>query len=330
MNYKQIYFNLIKKALQRESIDGYYETHHIIPRCLGGTDNKNNLVKLTAREHFVAHYLLVKIKPGNFKLINAAIMMSCTNKTRTTSRTYEWMKKKYALGKSELMKDPEHNSSFGTCWVYHTKEKESKRINKEDLQLFLDLGWKKGRVLNFDRCKVCECCKKEFHTNQLSKAKLPTIKYCSAKCRIAANRKFGSITWRTAEKKQCWVYDEQQLKQKRIFKNELESFLNAGWKRGLLKCKTYKKICVVCSCEFSSKSGFQKHCSARCSIIAKQQQGKLFSVIYQTYEKNKDNIIEWRKQKISLNSICKALGFSKAAGGYYTALKHFLKSENIE
>lgn len=39
----------------------YYEKHHIIPRCIGGSDNELNLVLLTAREHFLAHYLLCKI-----------------------------------------------------------------------------------------------------------------------------------------------------------------------------------------------------------------------------------------------------------------------------
>lgn len=39
----------------------YFETHHIVPKSLGGTDDKNNLVNLTAREHYIAHLLLVKI-----------------------------------------------------------------------------------------------------------------------------------------------------------------------------------------------------------------------------------------------------------------------------
>jgi len=39
--------------------DGY-EIHHIIPKSLGGSDNKENLVLLTAREHYIAHWLLYK------------------------------------------------------------------------------------------------------------------------------------------------------------------------------------------------------------------------------------------------------------------------------
>jgi phosphoglycolate phosphatase-like HAD superfamily hydrolase len=49
-------------------LDSYTERHHIIPRCIGGTDVKENLVDLTAREHFICHRLLVNIHPDNNKL----------------------------------------------------------------------------------------------------------------------------------------------------------------------------------------------------------------------------------------------------------------------
>lgn len=63
MNYLKQYFKLIKKAKARNSLPDYvyFELHHIIPRSLGGSDNANNLVALTFREHFIAHKLLFKI-----------------------------------------------------------------------------------------------------------------------------------------------------------------------------------------------------------------------------------------------------------------------------
>lgn len=52
MNYQKIYLNLIHKAQTRLLEDSVYtESHHIIPRCMGGTDDKNNLVDLTPEEH---------------------------------------------------------------------------------------------------------------------------------------------------------------------------------------------------------------------------------------------------------------------------------------
>jgi hypothetical protein len=64
MNYQEIYDNLIQSAQLRPDIaflNGYTERHHILPRSMGGTDEPDNLVKLTAREHFIAHWLLWRI-----------------------------------------------------------------------------------------------------------------------------------------------------------------------------------------------------------------------------------------------------------------------------
>ena len=58
----------------------YHECHHIVPRCMDGTDDKENLVDLFAREHFEAHRLLALENPDNKKLIHAWWMMSTTTK----------------------------------------------------------------------------------------------------------------------------------------------------------------------------------------------------------------------------------------------------------
>ena len=66
MNYKKNYYDYIDyvKTLNRYKGDGkYYEKHHIKPRSLGGNDSEDNLVLLTAREHYLAHYLLWKFNP---------------------------------------------------------------------------------------------------------------------------------------------------------------------------------------------------------------------------------------------------------------------------
>ena len=54
----------------------YCERHHIIPRCMNGTDNKDNLIDLYAREHFEAHRLLALEYPHNKKLVYAWWCMS--------------------------------------------------------------------------------------------------------------------------------------------------------------------------------------------------------------------------------------------------------------
>lgn len=60
--YTSTYYAIINRAKSRDlSKDVYTEKHHIIPRSLGGSNSKNNLVNLTAREHRLCHLLLPKM-----------------------------------------------------------------------------------------------------------------------------------------------------------------------------------------------------------------------------------------------------------------------------
>lgn len=93
MDYRKQYNMLIDKALARTPLLEKFEKHHIIPRCIGGSDDKDNLVTLTYREHFVAHVLLSKIHSDVSGLLYAAYLMS--NKSKyTTSRNYHWLREK--------------------------------------------------------------------------------------------------------------------------------------------------------------------------------------------------------------------------------------------
>lgn len=64
--YTKFYNSIVLRA-QTRLIDEYFERHHIIPKSLGGSNDKNNLVKLTAREHFICHLLLTKMTTGSAK-----------------------------------------------------------------------------------------------------------------------------------------------------------------------------------------------------------------------------------------------------------------------
>lgn len=90
MDYLAIYNSLVTKAKneQRSKKQGtYYESHHIIPRCMNGTNDKSNLVLLTPKEHYIAHRLLCMIYPEN-KSIRYAIWYMVNGKKTFKEQRY--------------------------------------------------------------------------------------------------------------------------------------------------------------------------------------------------------------------------------------------------
>ena len=129
MNYEKIYNQIIEKAKDRVLID-YKETHHIIPRCMGGVDEKDNLVDLTAREHFICHLLLTKIYPRH-KGLRLAIWNMCNVKRnyqyryKPNSRLYKMIRDEYR----ENIKGENH-PSYGRKNSDEVKQKMSKIAKK--------------------------------------------------------------------------------------------------------------------------------------------------------------------------------------------------------
>ena len=93
MNYEQIYNQLINRAKTR-ILNGYKERHHIVPKCIGGTNTLDNLVLLTAREHFIAHKLLCEIYP-TIKGIQLAFWAMVNWKSKKNQRTYKVTSREY-------------------------------------------------------------------------------------------------------------------------------------------------------------------------------------------------------------------------------------------
>ena len=137
MDYKKIYDSIIEKRLLNKLPKNVYgENHHIIPKCLGGSDEMTNLVKLTAKEHFVCHLLLSEMYPKKssewYKMNHAFHMMSLSSynhKRYINSRIYEMKRKDF----SETMswaQSGDKNSQYGKERSTETKEKIKNAINK--------------------------------------------------------------------------------------------------------------------------------------------------------------------------------------------------------
>lgn len=129
---------------------GYVEVHHIQMRSLGGSDDASNLVKLTGREHYVAHLLLHKILRCS-ESAYALWMMQCKSSTHEdrphikSSRMYEWARKEFAKfisRNNSVASKGERNSQHGTRWICNIDLKENRKISKTD---DLPQGWILGR-----------------------------------------------------------------------------------------------------------------------------------------------------------------------------------------
>ena len=158
MNYLSIYNSIIQRAISenrykknRSHTDYvYYERHHIIPRCMGGTNDKFNLVLLTGREHFLAHQLLVKIYPAEHKLV-FALRSLCGRKNKYHSRNnreYEWIKilhaekmsliqkgkqgKGYKFKKGHTLSQGNNNGMYGKNHTQETKDLQSEKAKERD------------------------------------------------------------------------------------------------------------------------------------------------------------------------------------------------------
>lgn len=156
--YTNYYYSIINNAIKREPLNQYTEKHHIIPRSLLGTNNKDNLVRLTPREHFICHLLLAKMTSGNSKqkMLHAANLLAQTRNVKINSYIYSKLKTEIAKVRSIMFKGkPTWNKGIPTPEFVKTKQSQA-RIGKEPwnkgkkcptisiVRKERKLGWKKG------------------------------------------------------------------------------------------------------------------------------------------------------------------------------------------
>lgn len=83
--YTKWYFSIINKP--RTSVK-VVEKHHIIPKSLGGSNRKENIVSLTPKEHFVCHWLLSKMTFGENRKKMCYAFWSMTRNNAKMNRSY--------------------------------------------------------------------------------------------------------------------------------------------------------------------------------------------------------------------------------------------------
>lgn len=130
MDYKKIYDAIIEKA-KKENKSGYLEKHHIIPKCIGGSNEESNIVKLTLKQHYICHKLLLEIYP-NEKSLKYAMFMICSSTLEAEKRFIE--------NNFEIKKD---ESGFkNPRLTFFIENKDKIRISAKEYEYFKELDRK--------------------------------------------------------------------------------------------------------------------------------------------------------------------------------------------
>jgi hypothetical protein len=168
-------YNKFIESLKDQNIDGYSEKHHIIPRSMGGTNDKDNLIQLTARQHFIAHWMLWKAYGG--KMMHAFHMMlhgrgknsKQKRYTKVNSKTYEILMKESAEFSSKRSK----GNSYALGYRWTEEDKENLR-QKRALQVIPKESYDKVRIAmnnkiwmnnGFQNCRIDKEKVKEYKEN---------------------------------------------------------------------------------------------------------------------------------------------------------------------
>ena len=185
MNYQKVYNSIISKAKKEARVKGkevYYEAHHIVPVCLGGEGKTTewkwhpNIVLLTGREHFLVHWLLVRIYPTSIPLANAFMRM-CTGISNNQKR---YVYSSYAYQEAKEMRSKTGRSAETIEKIKKTKRDNPVKCTEEKKMRIAatQKGKSKFSTLNYRKPKS------EEHRLNISKSKVgvPRLKqqcpYC--------------------------------------------------------------------------------------------------------------------------------------------------------
>jgi hypothetical protein len=224
MNYSIIYQNLIKRGQQRKSSDVEGERHHIVPRCMGGSDAKVNLVKLPYREHLFAHRLLCRIYPMHHGLAQAVARIQRKYKVtgKEQYKLYEADRRRVAVMLSLVHKgktlSDEHKARISQ---FHKGRKQPSRAAEHSQKL--------GEAHRGIPCP-------QHVKDAVARAATGRIKSEEERAKISAAQK-GKVVAPNARalmsvssKGRVWVHNEE--KTKRVKQDELELYLANGFSLG--------------------------------------------------------------------------------------------------
>lgn len=256
MNYKLIYEQLVTRGQNRSVLEGYKERHHIIPKCMGGSDDPENLVDLTPEEHFVAHQLLVKMYPKNIRLVRACDVMSKdtkTNKYWRRNKMYGWLRRRLHVPRvSIICEHCECSFEVLECQKRRFCSVACKNKSQEDKVTL-----------------CCKGCKKDF---EVLPSQAKRRQYCSPKCSSKSQQKYDT--------KKCMccsnliVGQPNEIKKRKYCSKECVDNSRKGVSRPPTRfAPTVSKPCKQCGDLIYGKPGVLKQktfCSVKCRGLSQR------------------------------------------------------------
>ena len=243
--YSKLYYKITSNAKQRFT-EGYTELHHIIPQSMGGSNDKENLVELTAREHFICHWLLVKMTEGKdrSKMLYALNGMKAENRyqqryhTKITARVYEKYRIEHAHNHSETMKGkPAWNKGRILEGVELEEHRERTRNRKID-PVKQAIGQQK-RVAKMIGQKRTDETKKLMSLASKGKPKGPMSEEQkqARSITMTGQKKTKSHATNVANAVLGNISINKDNTEKKVKKDILQSYLDDGWQLGGKKRK---------------------------------------------------------------------------------------------
>lgn len=151
MTYEEFIQNILDTR-GRFNCDGYKERHHIIPKCMGGTNDENNLIDLYGREHYEAHKLLAEENPDNNALTFAFWMMAHINREKHCCSAEEYEEAR-GLFTNRIRGERHHN--YGKRPSKETRRKLSEAHRGEKNHMYGKPGiWRGKRIPEKTRKKM--------------------------------------------------------------------------------------------------------------------------------------------------------------------------------
>ena len=154
--YTRWYYTIVNRANTRIST-GYVEKHHIIPKSCGGTNSKDNLVNLTAKEHFICHLLLTKMVNGHYrhKMIYAfhGLKAKQPGQLRHSSKLvnaklYQKLKEELTIIKQTFIPWNKGKTGLKSSWNKGKSMSEDTKQKLRESRATQDMSYRKGSIMS--------------------------------------------------------------------------------------------------------------------------------------------------------------------------------------